>query len=1241
MRKLDTITGEYIAPQAPTLSIRPHPLKMLSATHPAPAGMTAAEALYHHGYGYVLLPSCRASIVVERFDGSVLELSKADAFTFTPLPGDVLGVRVLPGKGGGGKSPLSMVVSVAFMVAGMAIPGAGLAVGLANTFGVGSFATMGFYAGLSSVIISGGMAMAGMMVNSFLVSPPTTDIASAGGYVSEAASTTYSIVGSQNKINKYGVMPQLLGGTYRIYPNHGAEPYTEIIGEETYLRQLFVMYGPVKCEDMRIRETPLTDFTDYEVEVREGWASDAPVTLYSNGQDVHQEALSVDLTQAMGWVSRRTNANANEVIFDVAFSRGLYVINQGNGARTAGTVQLEAQYREVGATDWLDWPGGLGLTITGKYTSAHTESFRAVLGGAQYDIRWRRITADDTTGYTIDATAVATLRTITHREPISTTSDLPPLFKVALRIKGSGQLNGVIDQFNFLGTAYLPVWNEEESAFVMQTSASPAWAYVNVLRGPANKKPTPDNLIDVATMLEWHNWTESKSLHINALVDAKTTVRELLLKIARVGRASSSKRDNLYSVAIDDDKPLAVQVLTPRNSWGFEGSMQLPDQPHALRCLFNDKDAGYQQNERIVYAPGYTEATASVFEELQLWGVTSADEAWKAGQFHIAQVKLRPEEFTAWMDIEHLRCQRGSRIRLVHDAVLLGLGQGRIKNVEYVDDETDRRATAITLDSKVPMESGKSYAAGIRLATGVLVTAAFNTVAGESSRIVFTTPILASASPQGGELAYFGEAGKEAEDMLVTNIERGDDYTARLTMRHYAPDVQTADSGTIPPFESKMTRPVDIAQAVPGAPIIESVASDESVLVRLADGTLLPRIVLNFRPRPGNIPTTGYQVQWRELAGAWQVLSTIPSESRSVSINDVEEGQTYDLRLRAISAYGAVSEWVYHNNHAVIGKTSPPPDVPGLLVDARVLRWSYASPPIDFSGFRLAWNPGVDTSWATATPLHAGDWTDTLFTLPAMAGTITVLLRAVDVAGNLSTGSAKAILNLGEAIPANVLETVTLVATPVVAPDTSLAWGEDGSPAWPRPNTALAWEQVFAALEHQVELIVPVETSGARLLLDIDAAGLGLAISYRTDSSEPAWSDDDDAAWGPEASAAWPSPPEWCPWPGALESVQAIPHYFRIVASSGPVQGVVNSMAAILDVPDVEEIIEDITISTTGTRLPLTKTYRRIKHIGLTMQDNGLGATGVRIIDKDSDLGPLLEAIGADALTDARVVGYN
>jgi hypothetical protein len=77
-------------------------------------------------------------------------------------------------------------------------------------------------------------------------------------------------------------------------------------------------------------------------------------------------------------------------------------------------------------------------------------------------------------------------------------------------------------------------------------------------------------------------------------------------------------------------------------------------------------------------------------------------------RFHLAQQRLRREVHKITTDFEHLCCERGDLVALQHDVIAVGLGAARVKSV--ADDGT--YATAVTLDTPMPMRDGKSY--GIR-----------------------------------------------------------------------------------------------------------------------------------------------------------------------------------------------------------------------------------------------------------------------------------------------------------------------------------------------------------------------------------------------------------------------------------------------------------------------------------------------------------------------------------------------
>jgi hypothetical protein len=139
------------------------------------------------------------------------------------------------------------------------------------------------------------------------------------------------------------------------------------------------------------------------------------------------------------------------------------------------------------------------VEITGKQTAALRETVTFKVPKGQYDVRLRRITADaDESNRIFDETAWTALRTIRYAYPIR----MPGLAMTALRIKATGQLNGVVDRFNGVVSSILPDWNGTE--WVAQETANPAALFRHVLQGSANARPLADSRLDLPRIEEWH-----------------------------------------------------------------------------------------------------------------------------------------------------------------------------------------------------------------------------------------------------------------------------------------------------------------------------------------------------------------------------------------------------------------------------------------------------------------------------------------------------------------------------------------------------------------------------------------------------------------------------------------------------------------------------------------------------------------------------------------------------------------
>lgn len=1043
--------------------------------------------------------------------------------------GSVLNIRAVP-MGGGGKNPLAAILSIAVMAIA---PGIGVALssslGLA---GAGLWAGSTFFS--ASTLIGGAVSVIGKLAINALLPPPKQRSSASGGQ----DSTTLFISGAQNQLLPFGRVPRVLG-KMRHVPPLGARPYTETVGDAQYLRMLFCLgYGPLEVSDLKIGETPLSEFDDVEIEIRHGYEDDEPITLFSNS--VFQTDLSILLEEANGFEVRRTEPDADEISIDVTFEGGL-VRFSGSGAKREETVQLEVQYSLADANDWsagittykaisaqtspkmerpkegsgtfsrrlrvyrvvmdpasgalsviagsitvvgqqdevipavpsgklpiaqvwrysddpVDVPsgritdergsaltdgtfeasgdflpgttttddcisvaaGGLkfnGIEVTAKQTSAIRRSVRFAVPRGQYDVRIRRITEDTDDQKIIDKVKWTALRTIRSVVPIQKAG----IAQIAMRIKATDQLNGVVDRFNCVVHSIVPDWDAATETWIERVTSNPASLFRTVLQDAANKKPQPDSRLDLAGLQAWHEACAAAGYEFNTVQSGDDSVEEVLGNIASAGRATPARPEGKWTVVRDKVQTVPVQHFTPRNTFGFRGEISYPEVPHAFRVRFNNRDKGWEGDERIVYQDGYTAANATEFVVLDLPGCTSADLAWKAGRYYMATLLLRPENYIFSADIEHIVCTRGDLVRFTHDVVLAGLGYGRIKQV----GTSGGNVVNVTIDDDLTMVSGKSYAVRIRMANGASLYKTIQTTVGTGRVLTFSTPFPISEGPAAGDLLMFGEAGKESIELIVKEIRPNSDKTATLTCVDYAPGVLAAETGTIPPFNSQVTVPPELQR--PPQPQLVSFQSDEDVLIRNPDGTFTATAVLTLAPAGWPIPLTPVlKVKGVEETDFYDAQYTV--NGNRLTIFGLETGEYYDLRVFYRNPQGVSSVPLSLFNQLVTGDENPPADVTGFTINilngTAFLSWNEV-PDVDLDFYRIKFNAAVSgATWENSIDLFERvSGGQTSIGVPAQAGTY--LIKAYDYGGRESIAAAEIVSNIGEILGFNAVEEVT------------------------------------------------------------------------------------------------------------------------------------------------------------------------------------------------------------------------
>ena len=613
-------------------------------------------------------------------------------------------------------------------------------------------------------------------------------------------------------------------------------------------------------------------------------------------------------------------------------------------------IQVEVISGEFNASETVTFTGysgeySLAATITvlnaGRIYGVTEEIYRYGLtwkvNQGQYDVEVSRVTADGRAEI-VDTLYWTVLRSLKFTDPDTGEPAVPVKAPnrclVALRIRATGQLNGIIDQYNCIGEAVLEVYNG--SAWVWQKTRLAAWAYCDVMRGLATERPVAVGNIDLAGLMAWGARCTTNSFTFDAIIDFKKPVKEILADIASTGRASFGVNGSGL-IGVVEDLPQAVPVahIGPRNSWGYRGQKIFPDLPHAFMCRFENENNDYNIDEIPVYDDGYDKTgsgsneVATKFETMDFWGVKNETQVKMLARYHIAVARLRPETHEVNQDAENLACARGKLVRFSHDVILVGLGQGRVKSMTY--DGSSNVETA-TFDDIFPMELGGSYGCRFRLSDGSSVVATVDTDAGENYTVTFNPVIPAVNAPDVGDLCFFGEAQSETIECIVTKIEAGPDLTAKITMVDYAPAVQNADH-TLPPWDSNITLP-PIVNRPPPAPVIISTNYAAFWANKRPDGSADIRLTVVFEPgskfAQSSVDIQGYEGSWRVNDGVWKTIPILAT-AREFHFS-VLDGNSYDVRLRAYTSPGLYSDWATEDDIIIELEKALPPDVENLRV---------------------------------------------------------------------------------------------------------------------------------------------------------------------------------------------------------------------------------------------------------------------------------------------------------------------
>lgn len=820
----------------------------------------------------------------------------------TPKAGVNILIRVIPG-GDQLKSILQIAVAV-----GAAALGQAWAVPLAASIGVSTAVATG-------LITLGVTLVGGLLINTIFP-------ANVGGQNGEKP--VYAITGWKNELRPDGFVPEILG-KHRYAPPFGASNNVEISGDKQYIRALFcVGYGPLKLRNIKIGDTPIEKFEHVQLETREGYGSDAPLTIYRTQVITEQfgAELRRDLKRSSNGkplkdgdgdyitedqpVTRFTASNITsfEIIFH--FPAGLIQVGD-SGDEMSESVSMRVRYRLAGTSTWTSGT----FKITGKRREGvYRRRLYKVLTRGRYEVEVTRMSDESIDPQKSDRVVFMALKSLRPEYPLNMTK---PLALIAVRIRATYQLNSTLDELNVEASRVCPDWDYATQTWITRETSNPASLYRYALQSPSCAYPSDNSEIDLDVMADWHNMCRIKDLKYDRIHDFEASQSEVLIAIAAAGRASPHHDGVKWSVVIDRPTDLIADHISEANAHDLNWQHSYVKPPHAFRVSFLDMLNNYEAAERIIPWPGHT-GDILVTESLDLPGKVDPREIYIEARRRQYEVMYRPTRYTAVQDGVVRSAVRGDTVKASFPT--LNAEQQPFK-VLFVRDQS------VTLAGLVKMEQVVDYAACFMKADAEgninSVVRSIFSAEGEFGAISFKgTGLL----PDEDGVVMIGRVDHVTSSMLVAGVERGEQSNNVIIMIDSAPIIdQLIDAEVVPAWNPGVGSELPAVVTAPMLPELSYIASGDEV-----DDGADNLIQVHLTPaEEDSVPLSTYGVRHRIQGTLPWSISSGDVATGYVEIGIYSRSDIVELQYVGVSDDGVAS--VYSTTYvvAVGGEDIPRP----------------------------------------------------------------------------------------------------------------------------------------------------------------------------------------------------------------------------------------------------------------------------------------------------------------------------
>lgn len=891
-------------------------------------------------------------------------------------------------------------------VAALAYFSGGLAAGLYGAMG-GTYVAAN--AGLMLSALQMGVFVAGSILINKVLGPKTPKAGTP-----EEAKQVHSLRSQRNSARPYEPIP-VLWGEMRVVPDLASQPYTWHQSEDQYLST--ILLGGVNVHsaaDLAIGDTPISSYQDVDVYYN-GFSGmpNQKIPLSSNMDSLAGGAIEDDET----WVTRTSSPGAIQLAVDLEYVMYL----QGNKSLLWAHSDITVQYRKVGTSEWRVLTGAV-KRIGNNKAEPRRVTWQQPVEEGQYEVRMKQKKVARTDQNGTNGFRQVTWVSLRSTQPDNT--DYSQFGRIGIKIKATGQISGSLDTVRVTYRAKpMPVWNG--TAWVTATTrenglSNPGAIILQTLRGIWHKGKLQfgyglsDDQIDIDGLKAFMLHCTAKGYTYDKWITSSMSLQEFCQEVALAGMGEFSWTDGSRPtvVFVSAGQPVSAVVnMANMLKASFSVDYALSNAADGIEYQYVDRDKGFETQTLRVAAPGVT--TMLNPARVPGYGVTTEAHAAIMARYHLAQSLYQYKTIHFGADIEHLDYRRLSVLSVSHDLTQWGYG-GRVMGAWRSGGQV-----LIQLDESVPPLPTPHL--GLRL-PGDRDYRVFAVQALEeaSDTLVLTTPW-----PAG--VALPGE-GDDAHDTLwCYDFKATPGYKVRVVSLEPEQDLKGA----------KVT-------CVPEGPEFWDYVLN-GTYVPAPSQTALPQ---HARASVKNLRVTEHvnmqgDTEWYELSALWDVEGDYDhaqvwagvdgSELQLVDANAVGSRTRFRIdgpgqwlvEVRPFNAGGQVGQ-----SAAVLYITTlvqrAPRNVDDFTVQElagglRRFAWQYTGDkPPALAGVQIRYVPGdvaLSTAmWGDMTPLGQPDdvYKAQFETTRPEAGLWTFGIRAIDTAGQLSSGVVRFVANLGD-----------------------------------------------------------------------------------------------------------------------------------------------------------------------------------------------------------------------------------